>query len=82
MPYWIAMGLIFFALIFEHILCRSNDLAKINIAFFQMNALVGLILVIGVGASLFYSNIMAADTINWNYDLLPSSWIAPSGNHK
>jgi 4-hydroxybenzoate polyprenyltransferase len=54
MPYYIAMGLIFFALIFEHILCRSNDLARINVAFFQMNALVGLILVIGVGLSLYW----------------------------
>jgi len=51
MPYYIAMGLIFIVLIFEHILCRSNDLAKINVAFFNMNALVGLILVIGVGVS-------------------------------
>jgi 4-hydroxybenzoate polyprenyltransferase len=54
MPYYIAMGLIFFALIFEHILCRSNDLARINLAFFQMNALVGLILVIGVGVSIYW----------------------------
>jgi 4-hydroxybenzoate polyprenyltransferase len=53
MPYYIAMGLIFIALIAEHILCRSNDLAKINVAFFQMNALVGLILVIGVGTSTY-----------------------------
>ena len=53
LPYWIAMGLIFFALIFEHVLCRSNDLAKINVAFFQMNALVGLILVVGVGISIY-----------------------------
>jgi 4-hydroxybenzoate polyprenyltransferase len=51
MPYWMAMGLIFIALIIEHVLCQSSDLAKINLAFFQMNALVGLILVIGVGAS-------------------------------
>jgi 4-hydroxybenzoate polyprenyltransferase len=53
LPYWIAMGLISFALIFEHILCRSTDLARINVAFFQMNALVGLILVIGVGLSIY-----------------------------
>ena len=57
MPYYIAMGLIFIALIAEHILCRSNDLARINIAFFQMNALVGLILVIGVGVSIFLPNL-------------------------
>ena len=53
MPYYVAMGLIFFALIFEHVLCRAGDLARINIAFFQMNALVGLCLVIGVGVSVF-----------------------------
>jgi len=52
MAYWAAMGLIFIALIIEHVLCQSSDLAKINLAFFQMNALVGLILVIGVGVSL------------------------------
>ncbi len=56
LPYWLAMGLIFFALIFEHVLCRTGDLVKINIAFFQMNALVGLFLVLGVGASLFLSD--------------------------
>jgi len=56
LPYWGAMGLIFFALIFEHILCRSNDLARINVAFFNMNALVGLIFVIGVGASIYFPN--------------------------
>jgi 4-hydroxybenzoate polyprenyltransferase len=54
MPYYIAMGLIFFALLAEHILCRSTDLVRINIAFFQMNALVGLILVLGVGISLYW----------------------------
>jgi 4-hydroxybenzoate polyprenyltransferase len=53
MPYYIAMALIFIALIVEHILCRSSDLMKINIAFFQMNALVGLILVLGVGVSIY-----------------------------
>lgn len=52
LPYWVAMGLIFFALIFEHVLSRSKDLVKINVAFFQMNALVGLILVIGVAWSI------------------------------
>jgi 4-hydroxybenzoate polyprenyltransferase len=56
LPYWVAMGLIFVALIFEHLLCRTGDLAKINIAFFQMNALVGLFLVLGVAASLYFSD--------------------------
>ncbi len=56
LPYWVAMGLIFFALVFEHLLCRTGDLAKINVAFFQMNALVGLFLVVGVGLSLLWSS--------------------------
>jgi 4-hydroxybenzoate polyprenyltransferase len=53
MPYYVSMLLIFFALIVEHILCRSSDLARINVAFFQMNALVGLFIVVGVGASIY-----------------------------
>jgi hypothetical protein len=40
-------------LIFEHVLCRSGDLARINAAFFQMNTLVGLLLVLGVAASIY-----------------------------
>jgi len=54
LPYWVAMGLIFIALIFEHILSRSSDLARVNVAFFNMNALVGLFLVIGVGISIYW----------------------------
>ena len=65
-PYYIAMGLIFCALIAEHVLCRSSDLAKINIAFFNMNALVGLILVIGVGLSI-YQNSDGAFSGVWNW---------------
>ncbi len=53
MPYYIAMFLILLALGIEHILCRSSDLAKINLAFFQMNALVGLILILAVGTSVY-----------------------------
>jgi len=85
LPYWVAMGLIFFALIFEHILCWSKDLAKINVAFFQMNALVGLILILGVGASLIYPSFRNADTINWNLDTSFGRWLqkhVPAGEHK
>jgi 4-hydroxybenzoate polyprenyltransferase len=64
MPYYIAMGLIFFVLVTEHILCRSNDLARINVAFFNMNALVGLFLVIGVGVSVFAARIPSHTS--WN----------------
>jgi 4-hydroxybenzoate polyprenyltransferase len=67
MPYYAAMGLIFIALIVEHILCRSSDLVKINLAFFQMNALVGLILIIGVAVSIYLPN--------WQYYLPGPYWI-------
>jgi 4-hydroxybenzoate polyprenyltransferase len=53
-PYWIAMFLVFICLVAEHVLCRSNDLNRINTAFFDMNALVGLALVIGVALSLYF----------------------------
>jgi hypothetical protein len=55
------MFFIFLALVAEHLLCRSSDLARINLAFFQMNALVGLVLVIGVGWSLAFDWVRAMD---------------------
>ena len=63
-PYYTAMGLIFIALIAEHILCQSTDLAKINVAFFQMNALVGLILIVGVAVNIYFPDL--------HRDLIPS----------
>ena len=36
-----------------HALCRSGDVQRINVAFFQMNAFVGLFVVVGVGASIY-----------------------------
>jgi 4-hydroxybenzoate polyprenyltransferase len=57
LPYWLAMLLILGALGFEHRLCQSSDLARINVAFFNMNALVGLFLVIGVGASIAFPHL-------------------------
>jgi 4-hydroxybenzoate polyprenyltransferase len=57
LPYWIAMILVLGVLFVEHALCRTGDLARINVAFFQMNALVGLILIFGVGASVYLPKI-------------------------
>lgn len=56
LPYWFAMLLILAALSFEHVLSHSGDLARINLAFFQMNALVGLFLILGIAASLHWPN--------------------------
>jgi 4-hydroxybenzoate polyprenyltransferase len=52
LPYWFTMAFIAGALVYEHRLCRTGDLTRINVAFFNMNALVGLFLVIGVAASI------------------------------
>jgi 4-hydroxybenzoate polyprenyltransferase len=49
-PYWISLTLVAGALVYEHILCRSGDVQKINQAFFQVNAAVSVILLLGVGA--------------------------------
>jgi 4-hydroxybenzoate polyprenyltransferase len=57
LPYWLAMFFIFCCLVFEHILCRSGDLRHINIAFFQMNALVGLALIFGVACSIYFPGV-------------------------
>ena len=50
------MAFILGALVFEHRLCRTGDLTRINVAFFNMNALVGLCLVLGVAGSLIWAD--------------------------
>ena len=64
LPYWIAMFAIFITLIVEHILCRSEDLQRINIAFFQMNAFVGLFLVVGIAISIYWPEINSLFTLD------------------
>ncbi|MBX7156787.1 MAG: putative 4-hydroxybenzoate polyprenyltransferase [Verrucomicrobiae bacterium] len=46
--YWIGWSLIGMALWFEHSLARSGDVKKINLAFFQVNAFVGCVLLLSV----------------------------------
>jgi 4-hydroxybenzoate polyprenyltransferase len=52
-PYWISLAVVAGALLYEHRLCRTGELDKINVAFFQMNALVGAALLIGVSIALW-----------------------------
>lgn len=47
-PYWISLVIVAGALVHEHRLSRTGELDKINLAFFQMNALVGAALLAGV----------------------------------
>lgn len=51
--YWAATGISALALIWEHRLAKSADPGKINQAFFQINALVSVTLLLGVCASLY-----------------------------
>jgi 4-hydroxybenzoate polyprenyltransferase len=52
-PYWICLMLVAGALVYEHRLCRTGDVQKINQAFFQMNALVSVLLLTGVGLGIW-----------------------------
>lgn len=51
-PYWCGWGAAVLCIFYEHLLTRGGDLGRINRAFFHMNALVGLALLIGTLASL------------------------------
>lgn len=46
--YWIGWSLIGMALFFEHRLARGGDVKRINLAFFQVNAVVGCLLLFSV----------------------------------
>ena len=59
-PFWLAEAFIALALGYEHWLCHQPDLARINIAFFNMNAMVGLCLLLGVAASIAWPNLRLA----------------------
>jgi 4-hydroxybenzoate polyprenyltransferase len=50
--FWVGFGVVAVLLVVEHRLARTQDLAKINLAFFQMNAAIGLALLAVVGLDL------------------------------
>jgi len=55
MPYWLAVLGILAALIYEHHqAARNDDLGTINRAFFNSNAVVGLLFVLGTGGSVLF----------------------------
>ena len=51
-PYWISWGVTCGALVYEQYLCQDRDVRRINQAFFHMNALVSVSLLIGTALSL------------------------------
>lgn len=54
--YYVAIGAICIALSAQHLLCRGLDMKKVNIAFFHMNALVSLLLLVASTLEHFRKN--------------------------
>ena len=52
-PYFVAMGPVVALLFVEHRLVRPDDLARVNLAFFQVNAAVSILVLAGTAAALF-----------------------------
>lgn len=52
-PYWLGLILVIGLLIWEHLLVHHNDLSRVNIAFFNINSYISLILFLGILGSLY-----------------------------
>jgi 4-hydroxybenzoate polyprenyltransferase len=50
--YWLALALIAALLVWQHAIVRPDDLSRVNQAFFQANAAIGLVLLAAVGLDL------------------------------
>jgi len=53
-PYWVGWAAAAAALQYEHRLCQGRDLEQINIAFFQANAFVSVVLLLGTALSIIF----------------------------
>ncbi len=51
--YWTSIGVVALTLFYEHALVRPDDLSRVNIAFFHMNALISIGLFIVVTLDLY-----------------------------
>ncbi|RPJ85935.1 MAG: hypothetical protein EHM18_08810 [Acidobacteria bacterium] len=49
---WIGLGLVVVGLLYEHSLVKAEDLSRVNAAFFTINGIISVILVVFVGADL------------------------------
>ena len=52
--YWLALAAIAALLIWEHAIVRPDDLSRVNEAFFNANASVGVVLLAAIGADLWW----------------------------
>jgi 4-hydroxybenzoate polyprenyltransferase len=52
--YWVSVATVALLLLYEHALVRPDDLTRVNVAFFQVNALISFGLLLAVGFDLYY----------------------------
>ena len=52
---WLTWGLVAGLLLWQHSLVKPDDLKKVNLAFFTLNALIAAIVMIGLITALFVS---------------------------
>ena len=52
--YWLALAAITALLIWEHSIVRPNDLSRVNEAFFNANAIIGVVLLAAIAADLWW----------------------------
>jgi 4-hydroxybenzoate polyprenyltransferase len=52
-PYWAGIGITTGLFVYEHTLVHPDDLSKINVAFFNLNAMISITLLTGVWAALW-----------------------------
>jgi 4-hydroxybenzoate polyprenyltransferase len=51
--YWVALAAIAGLLVWEHAIVRPDDLSRVNEAFFNANALIGVVLLVAIGVDLW-----------------------------
>jgi len=52
--YWVGIAVVAMLLLYEHILVRPDDLRRVNMAFFQVNAIISLGLLLIVAADIYF----------------------------
>jgi 4-hydroxybenzoate polyprenyltransferase len=54
LPYGLAMAIIGGLLVYQHRIVRPDDLARVNIAFFHVNAIISVLLLVATGIDCFW----------------------------
>jgi len=53
-PYWLGLVIVLGLLIYEHTLVSPTDLSKVNLAFFNVNSYIAIILLLSTGVALLF----------------------------